>query len=413
MKRKKNPEVKIGMAVNMAMSPSRDMLLDAEQCVRVRRDNALRLNYFLGSAATTVENLAQFAESVDVLIISGLSRELVRRFALSMTRRLPIVMLTYSPLQADDVAALGNCGSVVFSNAQIGKRAADFFIGHGLSNFAFIGRNGKSDDVYGGIRGNAFESRLRAVLGDHMTFSRLLVGICHANEDRWEMDAPARIRHWLKSLPLPCGILVNGGHVAYRLVEICRRMGIDVPGQIEVLGINNNDGFCEKARPCVSFVSPDLERGIEQAVELAVTLASGKDVPHEERFVQISSGVLFEGNSTDSRRGIGHIAVRANEYIRAHASEGIGVMDVAYALGVSRRTLEVRMREATGESVHGAIQAVRMRKVCHLLETTDLSITDVVMRAGYQPTKSPSVIFKRHFGMSMRDYRRMSRDKTV
>ena len=51
------------------------------------------------------------------------------------------------------------------------------------------------------------------------------------------------------------------------------------------------------------------------------------------------------------------------------------------------------------------IQKVRLENVCRLLKKTDLSIAEVTMRSGYELTSNLGRLFRRTYGMSMRDYR--------
>lgn len=404
MKRGQKRVVNIGMLINMAVKPSRDLLMGVEQCIWARP--GLRLKFFLGSAATTTENIKKFVSSgVDALIFCGLRRDIVFKYIKAAPKHPPIVLLTYSPLSEDEWDCLGNGGAVMLDNEQIGKRAADFFLSHGLKNFAFLGRNGDRDDIFGRIRGTAFKQRLFDQLGEQMVFKRMIVGEFRPNEDYWETEDREVLENWATELPKPCGVLVNGDHLAYKLLETCRKLEIAVPGDIEILGLNNNDGYCERALPSISFIFPDIDACAKEAVGMAMQLMRGIELSREERFVKVSSNSLSERGSTAKGRGYGRIAVRASEFIRMNACKGIMVSDVSRHLGISRRTLEVRVREATGSSVLGLIRDVRMAEVCRLLTTTNMSISEVTLRSGYQLTTNLGVTFKKRYGMTMRTYR--------
>ena len=124
-----------------------------------------------------------------------------------------------------------------------------------------------------------------------------------------------------------------------------------------------------------------------------------------EMFVSESALELIERGSSASGREYGLVAENAKEFIRVHACEGIGVSDVARCLRVSRRGLERRVKAATGLGVAGLIRSVRLAEVCRLLETTDMPITAVTEKAGYHLTANLSVLFKRTYGVTMREYR--------
>ena len=131
----------------------------------------------------------------------------------------------------------------------------------------------------------------------------------------------------------------------------------------------------------------------------------GQELPLEQRDVRIKSRRLVERGTTLSGHGYGLVVSRAREFVRLHACDGIGVGDVSRGLGVPLRTLEARIHESTGSGIHAMIRAVRLQRVCELLKTTDLPIAEVTTRAGYRLTTSLGGIFKKTYGMSMRQYR--------
>ena len=137
---------------------------------------------------------------------------------------------------------------------------------------------------------------------------------------------------------------------------------------------------------------------------MLTALIADPKLPRSRRKVRVPSCAIVERGSTSSG-DFGHVVARARDFIRRHACEGIGVPDVVTQVGVSRRLLEKRVREATGASVLDMIQKVRLENVCRLLVSTTLSISDVTTNSGYEPTSNLSHLFRRTYGMSMRDYR--------
>jgi LacI family transcriptional regulator len=89
--------------------------------------------------------------------------------------------------------------------------------------------------------------------------------------------------------------------------------------------------------------------------------------------------------------------------------EPIDVPDIVEHLCVSRRLLELRFRAVCGRSLLDEIQSVRLERVEKLLRETDLPLTEVCSLAGYQTDGHLRRIFKGHFGVSMRDYRKRLR----
>ena len=64
-----------------------------------------------------------------------------------------------------------------------------------------------------------------------------------------------------------------------------------------------------------------------------------------------------------------------------------------------------RLANALLSALGGEVKQVRLENVCRLLVSTTLSISDVTTNSGYEPTSNLSHLFRRTYGMSMRDYR--------
>ena len=399
----KRKSITIGIVINSAVKPSRDVMLGIMDFIREYPGVNYRL--FLASAATLPEHLVEFASSgVDGLIFSGVRRDIDIGFGVMMPNHPPAVLCIYSPLTDEERAILGNGGTVMLDNVALGQQAAAFFFTHGLQNFAFFGSHVYRERIAGEIRCEAFRQHLEAKFGTQLRFSSLMEGTGYANEDFWD-DKLSKIEAWVKSLTCPCGIFVNGDREAFGLIETCRKLGISVPGQIEVLSVNNSIGLCEVAVPAISSIIPDHRICAFEAIKMLLAIIDNPKLPPDQRMVTVSSHQLVERGTTLSGRGYGQLVTRAREYIRLNACSGIGVMDVVRNLGVSQRTLEKRVYESTGQSIHAMIRTIRLEKVCQLLTKTDLPISEVTTRAGYRLTTSLGALFKKTFGMSMRQYR--------
>lgn len=393
---------RIGIVVNTAVKPSRDILLGVMD--RIHSANCGKPLLFLAGSATSPANIKTFAENgLDGMIFCGVRRDISVSFGRLMPDHPPVVLCTYSPLTEEERDLLGYGGEVVLDNESIGAQAADFFIGHGLRNFAFLAANVYRERIAGEIRCAAFQRRIEEHLGVNGTFAKCMVGVVAENEDFWELGS-GDTEKWIKTLPRPCGLLVNGDREAANVLFICKRLGIKVPDDIEVLGINNSHGFCEQAHPAISSLCPDLALCAKKAVEMLMTLIADPALSRERRKVMVASCRLVERGST-SNGEYGHVVARAREYIMKNACRGIDVPHVVKRVGISRRLLEKRVREATGHTILDMIQTVRLENVCRLLATTKLSVAEVTTRSGYERTSNLSSLFRKTFGISMSEYR--------
>ncbi|MFC5184178.1 GlxA family transcriptional regulator [Actinomadura harenae] len=75
------------------------------------------------------------------------------------------------------------------------------------------------------------------------------------------------------------------------------------------------------------------------------------------------------------------------------------------AFNVSSRTLLRRFAEETGQSPLAYLQASRVRRARHLLETTDRTVAGIAATVGYTDSGTFAALFARHTGQRPRDYR--------
>ena len=101
----------------------------------------------------------------------------------------------------------------------------------------------------------------------------------------------------------------------------------------------------------------------------------------------------------------GHLLASALEFIRLNAGAGIRVSDVVHYMNVSRRYAERHFRSVFGHSILEEIQRQRLERVCALLRATNLPIGDIGARCGYGSDIYLKVLFKKTYGMTMREYR--------
>jgi transcriptional regulator GlxA family with amidase domain len=122
------------------------------------------------------------------------------------------------------------------------------------------------------------------------------------------------------------------------------------------------------------------------------------------------AGSVVERESTAPTAPATRLVQMATEYIRAHLADDIGVDDVVRHLGdVSRRLVNRRFRELTGNSVRRTIEDLRLEKVKNCLAATNMSIEKISRLCGYANTQRLKYVFKSRFGKSMTEWRKAGR----
>lgn len=212
---------------------------------------------------------------------------------------------------------------------------------------------------------------------------------------------------WLESLPKPCGLFAANDHMAERIVSEAANLGISIPGDVALVGCDDDPRICEHAETTISSIRPDFPRCARQAVEALAGVMDGSCSAANQTYGDI--GVTRRASTRQlSGRRSPQIA-RVLEYIRLNALNGLEATDVIAQLGGSRRSAEMKFRRATGCSILDEIQSVRLAEVERLLANPLVKIGTIASRVGYGSENFPARLFKRTHGMTMREWRMRGR----
>ena len=283
---------------------------------------------------------------------------------------------------------------VTTDDAAIARLAAQHFTERGFRHFAFCG---DARFAWSVGRGEAFSLFIRGGGGACAVYA---AGRTPAGGDA-ETDGIAR---WLRALPKPVAVFACYDARGQRVLDACRRAGLEVPEEVAVLGVDNDALLCALTPPPLSSIIPNTRRaGWEAAALLAVLMQGGKVAPGPHLIPPL--GVATR-QSTDVLAVDDPPVARVLHYIREHACEGIGVGDVLRHCPMARRSLEGRMKALLGRSPHEEILRVQLNRVKELLTGTDLSLGEIAERAGFRHTEYLSVVFKRECGTTPSAYRK-------
>jgi LacI family transcriptional regulator len=211
------------------------------------------------------------------------------------------------------------------------------------------------------------------------------------------------MEEWVRSLPRPCGVFAANDYVGEEIANICARMGISVPGDIAILGVDDDEQICENTMPTLSSIAPDFAHGGYLAAEMLGRLVDG-DGPRNA-FLRYEPGTVVVRQSTRHIAGSCERIADAVEMIRRRACEGISAKDVASYIGVPRRTAEMQFRAATGRSIHQEIDEVRFAKVFALLKNPRQTLDAIPDLCGFSTCVALRKAFKLRTGLSMREWR--------
>ncbi len=293
----------------------------------------------------------------------------------------------------------------VFPQIVTDSRAATHLAAEHLRErgFRHFGYCGDEQFYWSGRRRRYFAEHVRQMNGTISFFAQPKLQSELYNAD----DELAAIGRWLKSLPKPAGVLACYDVRGRQVLEACQEADIAVPDEVAVIGIHNDDVLCDLCDPPLSSVIPDARRAGYEAALLLSRLMAGSRVPVDTR--------LVEPVGVESRQSTDVLAVAdsklaaAVRFIRDHAGESIGVKDVLRAMPMSRTLLMQKFKRHLGRTPLKYINSLRIERVKALLATTDLSVSAIAERSGFEHIEYLSVYFRRSTGLSPSDYRRQHR----
>ena len=210
-----------------------------------------------------------------------------------------------------------------------------------------------------------------------------------------------KLAEWLASAPRPMGLFCFNDRLATTVVTACLHIGAAVPDEIGILGCDNDEIFCSLGNPPRSSLAlPHAAMG-QRAGELLAGLLRGEPRPPPQVF---GPGEVTVRRSTDRCLSSDPLICQANEWISQQVGESIGVIDVAAAVGLSRRSLERRMRQVLGCTVLEVIHRARLARAKELLQGTQ-SIAQIASAVGFTPAGFHEA-FVRQVGITPGEWRR-------
>lgn len=374
---------RILVALPMAFQAGQDKHIGIMRFLKERRLAwSIRLNRLSASAnQTRVEDESDF----DGAIIDGsVSPDMIRA---CVSSGLPLVGIDWR----DPEIGRGRhrMVSIDADNEGIGRLAAKTL--HQISHFAshaYLPAAGEKTN-WSTVRGAVFARCL----------NRLKIKVTALRQAE-------RIDEQLRKLPKPAAVFAANDDIGAMILAASARVGIKVPDDLSVLGVDNEQLTCLYSEPPLASIQPDFEQAGYLAASAMSALLEHEPIRKHQTY-HIKG--LIPRESMEPPRSAGRLVQRAMELINNSRPSFTGIEDLAAQLGVSRRLLDLRFREIQHRSIHEAILQVKMERVCAKLKNTNLSIAEICVTSDIGSGTHPLRAFRNRFGMTMLDYRKQHR----
>ena len=306
--------------------------------------------------------------------------------------RVPLVEVT-------DRRGDGELPQVRSDDEAIGRLGAEHLLERGFRRFAFCGFQ---KEAWSERRGGAFAIEIERRGYTCSEYSSAWRG---RGARDWETEQQ-HIAGWLSELTPPFAVMacndVRGQHV----IDACTKLGLAVPEQVAVLGVDNDDLLCRVCSPPLSSVIPNAEAVGFKAAEMLAVLMNGEDLVIDTLLVQ-PLGVATR-QSTDVVAIDDKGVAAALRYIREHACHGVSVDEVVRNSSVSRSTLERQVRKYLGRTPQEEIRRVQIKRAQELMLSTDLSAEQIAILCGFDYPEYFYTVFKRVSGFTTGEFRARS-----
>jgi LacI family transcriptional regulator len=274
-----------------------------------------------------------------------------------------------------DLSAAGHPSSIM-DNRAAGQTIARFLLQKSFGHLATYGdRQSWSADRAAAFR-QVVESSSRNFVGAFLTG--------HGGR--------GALRTWLASLPARTAILATCDRFAETLIVECRLLGIHVPEQLAIIGVDNEELICDFCVPQLSSLQMPYFRQGEAAAIFAHRLLHGRAIA-DLRFA-LGPGGVVERQSTETLASDNPALVAALQFIRKRWDKPLQVDDVARAAVANRRWLERAFLKHIGHGIAKEIQYVRVMHVKRLLTSTALPIHDVANQCGFRDATIMGMTFR-------------------
>ena len=280
----------------------------------------------------------------------------------------------------------------------IGRLAAGHLLSCGLQRLAYHGLVGLwySQERERGFVDQAAEAGVPCEVSN--------ISPCTNPRALWRQQSGPLVE-WLRTLRPPVGVLAVHDYRARTVIDECLRLGLHVPHDVAILGIDNDLIACEFSQPTLSSVSRNTWKIGYEAATLLGRLMAGQASPQGD--ILIPPDDIISRQSTDTLAvDDPHVRI-AIRFMIDHLGETFGIEQVMKQISISRRRLEKQFQRLVQCSPHEYLCRLRVERVKQLLaEEGPIKMQTIAIASGFSSPSRMRLVFRRIVGMTPQEYRR-------
>jgi LacI family transcriptional regulator len=313
------------------------------------------------------------------------------------------------------VATIQNMLDLPFVSAnskEVAQMACDYLLNKKFANLAFFGLtqarwSTERLEYFSqylnkqGYNVHVFKEKQVLLRNDVTPFTRLWINSALNTGQQKLID-------WLKQLPKPVAILASCDIFACYLINVAKEAGFNIPDEIAILGINNDNALCNICDPPLSSIAFNFKKAGYDAAKLLDKMIAG-NAAMQGQCIEIQPTHVETRGSTDIYAINDPAIVQAMKYIRENSNAPLQVDAVARHVCMSKRLLQLRFHNLIGKSVHDEIIQAHFEIAKAMLIETNLPIDEIATHSGFHYTSNMRRAFINNTGMLPQKYRQLYR----
>lgn len=212
------------------------------------------------------------------------------------------------------------------------------------------------------------------------------------------------LEKWLLSLEKGTSLFCCNDLCAMKISVTCRKLNIEIPYDLRILGVDNEELLCMLAKPTISSIALQLESIGYNAAKVLDDILSKKSENNKVVY-RIPPLSIVERESTTIIDRENSIVSNAISLIKMNISSIYCVSDIVNQLPCSRRSLEINFKKVMNSTIHEYIVDEKLNRAKNLLLTTNDSIKIICSECGFNSLQRFHSSFLKKYNMSPKQYR--------
>ncbi len=283
-----------------------------------------------------------------------------------------------------------------------GVMAADFFLKRGFYHFAFYGYE---DTIWSRERAAGYKQTV-----EEHGYTLHFLNNNNVHDEQWSFN-PLILSEWLLSLPKPIALFACDDYFALQITETCKMYNINIPNEISVLGVDNDELLCNISDPPLSSIVLDVENGGYKAGKLLHMLMN-KEISQAQDIV-INPVRIEYRESTEKYAIKDHHIEKVLQFVEDNYSKHLSISEIMKKVPLSRRVLEKKFKKELGMPIYQYVQSFRVEKFTELLLKSNLPLPEIAMLCGFEEYKNVSRVFVKRKQMTPLQYRNKYNNRSL